>query len=516
MHDSRMFGVKSQQHQQQQLLLGYCAGGKKLLWRLPCLCLVAAILAFTLGFFTAPFVGSARSAVSVGDPLWQMYYIRHKGSTFKPAVRDGGLQQFQQQEAEEAEIEEEGDFKLQPREADLRFGKQGESVQQRRQGSHEIQGPLDFAAEVVEPALESDKHEEETCDLFTGAWVEDNSPPLYTNENCPIVTQTQNCPGNGRPDSNYLNWRWQPQGCDLPAFDAKAFLEMMRGKTLAFVGDSVARNQYESLLCMLWQVYTPESKGSRKMQRWIFRDYSFTVIRVWSSWLVNVSHEAIDFAPENLTKLHLEDIDQNIIEYMLTFDVMVVSSGHWWPKTTAYILNGSVVGGQGWWDNAHEKQYDAISGYAVAMKTAMKAIVTHPNYKGITILRTYSPDHYEGGAWNTGGSCTGKTQPLTTEQLPQNNYTNIMYEHQMTAYREAERMPGRNPSKLRLLDITRVFEYRADGHPGPYRNNDPNKIVARGPNGEPPPQDCLHWCMPGPIDTWNYFLFEMLQQEFLN
>jgi hypothetical protein len=95
---------------------------------------------------------------------------------------------------------------------------------------------------------------EETCDLFTGAWVEDDSPPLYTNENCPIVTQTQNCPGNGRPDSNYLNWRWQPQGCDLPAFDAKAFLELMRGKTLAFVGDSVARNQYESLLCMLWQV----------------------------------------------------------------------------------------------------------------------------------------------------------------------------------------------------------------------------------------------------------------------
>jgi hypothetical protein len=259
MHDSRMFGVKSQQHQQQQLLLGYCPGGKKLLWRLPCLCLVAAIFAFTLGFFTAPFVGSARSAVAVRDPLWQMYYTRHKGSTSKPAVRNGGLQQFQQQEAEEAEIEEEeegGDFKLQPREADLQFGKQGDSVQiqQRRQGSHETQGPLDLAAVVVEPALESDKHEEETCDLFTGAWVEDNSPPLYTNENCPIVTQTQNCPGNGRPDSNYLNWRWQPQGCDLPAFDAKAFLELMRGKTLAFVGDSVARNQYESLLCMLWQV----------------------------------------------------------------------------------------------------------------------------------------------------------------------------------------------------------------------------------------------------------------------
>jgi hypothetical protein len=68
------------------------------------------------------------------------------------------------------------------------------------------------------------------------------------------VTKSQNCPGNGRPDSDYLNWRWQPQDCDLPVLDAPAFLKLMRGKTLAFIGDSVGRNQFESLLCMLWQV----------------------------------------------------------------------------------------------------------------------------------------------------------------------------------------------------------------------------------------------------------------------
>ncbi|KAH9554082.1 hypothetical protein CY35_08G046000 [Sphagnum magellanicum] len=357
---------------------------------------------------------------------------------------------------------------------------------------------------------------EKWCDLFTGAWVESpNSEPLYRNESCPIVTKSQNCPGNGRPDSDYLNWRWQPQDCDLPVVDAPALLKLMRGKTLAFVGDSVARNQFESLLCMLWQVYPPENQDDKVVHRWIFKKHSFTVMRIWSSWLVNTTEAAIDFAPENLTKLHLEYLDQNIINYLLDIDVMVISSGHWWPRKTAYVLNGTIVGGQGWWDDEHEKEYDALSGYAIAMKTALKAIVSYPNYKGITILRTYSPDHYEKGAWNTGGSCTGKTRPLTTEQLPVNNYTNTMYQHQMVAYEEAERMLGRNPSKLRLMNITQVFEYRADGHPGPYRNDDPNKIVTRGPNGQPPPQDCLHWCMPGPIDTWNYFLFEMLRREFL-
>lgn len=92
------------------------------------------------------------------------------------------------------------------------------------------------------------------CDLYKGKWVHDPSGPLYTNNSCPIITQMQNCQGNGRPDKDYENWRWKPSQCDLPRLDPKKFLELMRGKTLAFIGDSVARNQMESMLCILWQV----------------------------------------------------------------------------------------------------------------------------------------------------------------------------------------------------------------------------------------------------------------------
>jgi hypothetical protein len=93
------------------------------------------------------------------------------------------------------------------------------------------------------------------CDLYHGNWVHDPLGPLYTNNTCPVITQMQNCQGNGRPDKDYENWRWKPFQCDIPRFDPRKFLELMRGKTLAFIGDSVARNQMESMLCILWQVF---------------------------------------------------------------------------------------------------------------------------------------------------------------------------------------------------------------------------------------------------------------------
>ena len=94
------------------------------------------------------------------------------------------------------------------------------------------------------------------CELYHGKWFYDPQGPLYTNNSCPVLTQMQNCQGNGRPDKEYENWRWKPSQCDLPRFNAKKFLELMRGKTLAFIGDSVARNQMESMLCLLWQAST--------------------------------------------------------------------------------------------------------------------------------------------------------------------------------------------------------------------------------------------------------------------
>ncbi|CAO2838995.1 unnamed protein product [Amaranthus hypochondriacus] len=351
------------------------------------------------------------------------------------------------------------------------------------------------------------------CDLYHGEWFYDSAGPLYTSSSCPIITQMQKCQENGRPDKEYENWRWRPTQCELPRFNATKFLELMRGKTLAFVGDSVARNQMESLTCLLWQAEVPKNRGNRHMQRWNFRSYDVMIVRVWSSWLVNVTSEALGGIPEGVPKLHLDVPDETFMRHIPKFDVVVLSSGHWFAKQSIYVLNNEIVGTQLWPPPANlPMKINNVEAFAISVDTSLTAMVTHPNFTGLTILRAYSPDHYEGGAWNTGGSCTGKVGPTSPGQLVENKFTNSMHEKQVSGFNKAIKKQT-NRSKLKLMDITEPFSYRPDGHPGPYRSPDPNKITQRGPDGKPPPQDCLHWCMPGPIDTWNEFLLEVIRQN---
>jgi hypothetical protein len=54
------------------------------------------------------------------------------------------------------------------------------------------------------------------------------------------------------------------------------------------------------------------------------------------------------------------------------------------------------------------------------------------------------------------------------------------------------------------VDVAALANLRPDGHPGPYMHKDPFGGGGRVPN------DCVHWCMPGPVDTFNEFLLQTL------
>ena len=95
---------------------------------------------------------------------------------------------------------------------------------------------------------------EHVCNVFRGDWVLGSDGPYYTDETNCEIDQRQNCMKFGRPDTEFMRWRWKPDECELPRFNASQFLEAVTGKTMAFIGDSVGRNQMQSLVCLLASV----------------------------------------------------------------------------------------------------------------------------------------------------------------------------------------------------------------------------------------------------------------------
>ncbi|KAL5987538.1 hypothetical protein ACLOJK_035286 [Asimina triloba] len=77
----------------------------------------------------------------------------------------------------------------------------------------------------------------ENCNLFKGKWVPNPDAPYCTNTTCRAIYDHQNCMKYGRPDRDFMKWRWKPDDCGLPIFDPVQFLKLVRGKSLIFVGD---------------------------------------------------------------------------------------------------------------------------------------------------------------------------------------------------------------------------------------------------------------------------------------
>ncbi|CAJ2633154.1 unnamed protein product [Trifolium pratense] len=68
------------------------------------------------------------------------------------------------------------------------------------------------------PPVEFLTQQGDNCDVFYGNWVWDETYPLYNSSNCALLDGGFRCSENGRPDSFYTKWRWQPNDCNLPRF----------------------------------------------------------------------------------------------------------------------------------------------------------------------------------------------------------------------------------------------------------------------------------------------------------
>uniref|UniRef100_A0A803LVZ0 Trichome birefringence-like C-terminal domain-containing protein n=1 Tax=Chenopodium quinoa TaxID=63459 RepID=A0A803LVZ0_CHEQI len=96
------------------------------------------------------------------------------------------------------------------------------------------------------------------CNIFKGSWVYDRSYPLYDTNSCPFIGDGFNCQKNGRPDKDYLKYRWQPYGCNLQRWE----YFMVGGKIIKNIDHMKAYN----IALRTWAKWVDDNIDSRKTQ----------------------------------------------------------------------------------------------------------------------------------------------------------------------------------------------------------------------------------------------------------
>ncbi|GMN42455.1 hypothetical protein TIFTF001_011655 [Ficus carica] len=345
---------------------------------------------------------------------------------------------------------------------------------------------------------------EEKCDLFRGHWVEEvRASSLYTNSSCRTIPNSKNCFKYGRKDTDFLNWRWKPNKCELPRFDAKAFLKMVRGKKMGFIGDSVARNHMESLLCLLSPEETPMDlhKDSKdRFRRWYFPRHDFTLMVSWTEFLLDRNTRMINGTWFGIFDLHLDKVDNGWSRFLPELDYAIISVGYWFLRPL-YLHEGDNLTGCVFCSEPNVTKHDVGSTIRMAFRAALNHINWCKNCSPdlLTVVRTFAPSHFENGAWNTGGYCN-RTSPFNDAKAGLRSYDLKIRNIQVQETKRAKKKKGK---KFGVIDITWAMLMRPDGHPG---LNWENKWM-KGYN------DCVHWCMPGPIDYWNDFLIAVIRKE---
>ncbi|KAL0293047.1 UNVERIFIED_CONTAM: protein trichome birefringence-like 2 [Sesamum angustifolium] len=323
--------------------------------------------------------------------------------------------------------------------------------------------------------------------MFKGRWVRDDTMPYYPPGSCPYIDRDFECHLNGRPDNEFLKWRWQPDDCDIPRFNATDFLVRLRGKKLVFVGDSLNRNMWESLVCLLRHAVEDKNRVYEISGRHEFKKKGSLLSDLSSPFLVKQS----SFRGKNgsFDTLRLDLMDETTSMYH-DADVMIFNTGHWWTheKTSRgedYYQEGDYV----------HPRLKALEAYKRALTTWGRWVDRNVDgNRTQVIFRGYSVTHFRGGPWNSGGECHKETEPIFNE-------THLAkYPTKMKAL---EYVIKGMQIPVTYLNISRLSDYRKDGHPSIYR---PNYEAVQ----EIHAQDCSHWCLPGVPDTWNELLYVSL------
>lgn len=240
-----------------------------------------------------------------------------------------------------------------------------------------------------------------------------------------------------------------------------------------------------------------------RFRRWLYTEYNFTLAAFWSPHLVRTQ----DYGPEGYNashlKLYLDEADEAWAKQTENVDIFTISASQWFFRPFIGYEKGQIVGCH-MCSERNIRNFSTSYGYKMAFRTAFRTFLSLENYNNkLVFLRTFSPAHFENGDWDKGGSCE-RTKPFKKQEMKLEKYVLDLYMTQVEEFKEVQKEGEKKGLRFRLLDTTRAMVLRPDGHPNHYGHwPQENKTLA----------DCVHWCLPGPVDTWNEFLLHILHTE---
>ncbi|OIV97351.1 hypothetical protein TanjilG_07103 [Lupinus angustifolius] len=340
------------------------------------------------------------------------------------------------------------------------------------------------------------------CNYAKGKWVPDNHRSFYSGFGCKRwLSKMWACRLTQRTDFAYEKLRWQPKDCQMEEFEKSKFLRRMQHKTLALIGDSLSRQQFQSLMCMLTsgkkthdvedvgkKYGLARGKGALRPNGWAYHFLSTntTILFYWSATLCDV--EPIDASnPGSDQAMHLDRPPVFLRQYLHKFDVLVLNTGHHWNrvkfKANRWVMR---VGGM---PNTDKKLGTMGSAKNLTIHSIVSWVNSQlPKHPGLKVFfRSISPRHFVGGEWNTGGSCDNTTPMSVGKEILWEESTDQVAAHAVKG------------TGIKLLDITALSHLRDEGH-----------ISRFSISAKPGVHDCLHWCLPGIPDTWNEILFAQI------
>ncbi|XP_031485259.1 protein trichome birefringence-like 3 isoform X2 [Nymphaea colorata] len=344
------------------------------------------------------------------------------------------------------------------------------------------------------------------CNVVEGNWVFNRSvEPLYSDRSCPYLDRQVQCENNGRPDTDYKYWHWQPDNCDLPRFDAAVALERLKGKRMMFVGDSLQKGMWLSFVCSV-ESHIPELEKSlirrgRDLSIFVAKKYNVSIEFYWAPFLVESNSDNPIISDPRKRILRVDSIYKHARHWM-DADIFVFNTYVWW-------MNGFPINSLwGSFKNGEEgyEELDAPTAYMIGLKTWANWVdsTVDPNRTRV-FFTTMSPTHMRSADWNKpqGIRCYNETTPML-----QKGYWGSGSSVKIMGI--VDRIVKRMKVPVTFINITQLSEHRKDGHTSVYTEFK-GKIMTEEHWAQPQQYaDCIHWCLPGVPDTWNQLLLTYL------